>query len=181
MKIERHFKPELCAFPDLLRHNLMEPYLTEYDGKPAVVATNGMILAIVPAEMVEGDCHGQVTKRALNEARRQAPKPVKTRLGMSFSSPAASMQASGDKFVMPDGTSFPRKAIEYPKFASVIPDPKRKGIRIGINPTLLMKLANALGSPKQVNLELGENTLDVIRVTTPDNRVLGCIMPMRIA
>lgn len=72
MKINKRFKPELCASKDKARHNITEPWLDTKRGK--IVATDGHMMVAVPVEIEKGDEPGYIGSalRRLREKKNTA-------------------------------------------------------------------------------------------------------------
>jgi DNA polymerase III sliding clamp (beta) subunit (PCNA family) len=179
MKLHKDIKIEKATSTDATRYAINEPYLEIVEGKGTLVATNGMIMSMVPVEIEEGDVEGYVNQEAIKASRKTfKPRDVKT------------FKASGCIQLF-DGQTFPRngKARDYqfPKFRQVIPKFDKPTIKIGIDATLLARLAEAMGT-EGVVLEIQDEFSPIL--VTPSNssgtecvecEAVGVIMPIRLS
>jgi len=193
MQIDSQYKLEkACDTSDESKHSL--GYIHVNDNNTAM-ATNGRIVAVVECVVGSGDCVGVITPDSLIHARKHTMAEGATVL---FLKTASSVVAE-------DSTEFPRnyesKAIqkeEQLEFLSVpkpdgkkvedaviktIPTRSESDIVLTFNPTLLKKLAEALGSSGGVSLRFmpdsDNRVTSCIRVDTDNEEVYGAIMPMR--
>jgi DNA polymerase III sliding clamp (beta) subunit (PCNA family) len=178
MKIPKNCKIEAVASTDASRPVLHAPYLEVKDGRGTLVATNGRSLVALPVEVTEHDVDGWVSIPAIVAGRKWAGKRDTVEI------------ACNGSCTLPDGVSFPRPLAtpadapadyipsRFPNWRQVVPDKDRKTVlKVSFNPTLLMGLANALGSGEQITLEF-EDELNTIRVTGKGEG-FGVLMPMR--
>ena len=187
MKVRSQTKkaPEIerVASRDASRPVLTHVYLNAE--KNRLEATNSYAAVLVPCETEEGDESGLIPAEAL-KAQRKASK---------YS--AASLSVNGDvRLSTPEGEQAWKKGEgRWPDFDKLMPE-EYSGFRIGINPKLLLELAQGIGSPENVVLEFalqGDKTegegvgyfpspLRAVRVTTTQGTEAahGILMPIRI-
>ena len=172
MEISKTAKIEKAMSSDVTRLNVSTASLCKGpDGKPALVATDGHVLAICPVEADESE-FGLVTKEALIHGRKLA----------KGSAPVRFTANSG--FGFDDGSTLPRPTAadlgDFPSWQQVIPEAAPE-ISIGINPKLLLDLAHAIDSSKGVVLEIKDGSSPIsVRPFGDANENRGVIMPMRV-
>lgn len=143
MKIPKSALIEFACSKNAARIAITHPYLDTSDpAKPVLVATSGVILAVVPVEATPGEA-GYVSTVAL-----KADRKLKTELGIT---------RQGTAFLLGNGAVLPAETAadsKFPNWEQVVPnfDPATSR-KITFNPTLLLNLAKAIGSPEGVTLE----------------------------
>ncbi len=170
MIISKTAKIENAMSKDANRSNLHIASLQEVNGSPALIATSGHVLAIIPVD-ADIDEFGPITKEALIHGRKLA----------KGSKPIEFKASNGFKFQ--DGSTLPRPSNddvgEFPNWQQVIPKEKPK-LTITLNPKFLFELAQAIDSPEAVTLEIID-ALSAIKVKSRGvNENLGVIMPIRV-
>lgn len=154
------------------------------DGDAALVATDGRMLAVVPFQFpnptdpgVRGDDAGAVRLIPF-EAMQAATKRGRTDSAVYMNGTAQVKGAKGSsEFPIEDFGSFPPCADVIPAEPQI-----RKGIPVSLNPELLARLAEALGSGSAVSLIVdpeGNRPMVVIPHShlAPEDAV-GLLMPM---
>jgi hypothetical protein len=142
---------------------------------PAVLsATDGKCAAFVPADVPDRVSAGRMLlpHSAVKACKRtrKAPMPMLTMNGRAE---------------VPGGASFevPDQACSYPPVAEVIPADElvKRGNVISLNPSLLLKLAEALGSGESVSLVMDPSGKGPIVVLSDDRDApkgsVGLLMP----
>ncbi len=161
MRIEN--KVELCASKDLTRPNLTGVYLDV--AKRRAVAMDGHMMAIVPADILDGEVSGLVGPEALKSIR-------KTGMHGDASKP--------DAIALPNGSTAPRARLDFPPYEQVIPSYKpgdHNTITIGLNADLLAKLQRAIGAETvTLTFPAKNGMLDPI-VVNAGKEAFGVIMP----
>lgn len=173
MRINKTVKIEAAVEPkgkkSLNRTAIQNVYLDREDSQAKLVATDGKILAIVPVGAKEGES-GCISPEALKAARK---------LGGEIAVNEFLTVADGTQFPKPDGGMFP-------KWRQVLPQPKGQTLTIGINPSLLMRLAEAIGAETvQLTIDI-DNPYSAIHVGmgktlhNDNQHNSGVIMPVRV-
>lgn len=137
--------------------------------KSRLVSTNGHICAIVPIETDEGDTSGPVSVEALKHARKLKSEHIKV----------------NGSLALDNGMVLPRpEKANYPDVDRIIPKEDGFKVIIGLDASLLLKLAEAVNDQSSsylTNLKLhisGPN--EAIKVTGNIKGAIGVIMPVRI-
>lgn len=144
------------------------------EGPGILSATDGKCAAFVPAEVPERATQGRMLlpNAAVKACKRTKKVPM----------PFLTMNGRAE---VPGGASFevPDQACSFPPFAEVIPAEElvQRGNVVSLNPTLLLKLAEALGSGDRVSLVMdpsGKKPMVVVADDrgAPDGAV-GLLMP----
>jgi hypothetical protein len=166
MQIDRSYKLEKCVSTDPNRENLGNIFVSQRH----CMATNGIILALVPITSEPEDTTGLMSADALKAGRKLTP----AREG------AINISLNGSQQLR-DGTKIPRPAeCKSPRIFHLIRGAHRnRQYKIGLNATMLKTLADALGTDEVV-LEFGTST-SAILVTPkqPTPGTVGLIMPIR--
>jgi hypothetical protein len=167
MQIDRSYKLEKCVSTDPNRENLGNIFVT----RRHAMATNGIILALVPIISEAEDTPGLMSADALKAGRKLTP----ARNG------AINIALNGSQQLR-DGTRIPRPTdCKQPRIFHLLRHAhKDRQYRIGINATMLKTLADALGSD-EVILDFGTQTSAIL--VTPKQQTpgtMGLIMPIRI-
>lgn len=144
MKIPRQCCIEKVASKDKNRRVLNHPYLDmRTPGQSLIVATDGKAMVILKTQVSSDDTSGPISIDAIKAARK-----IKS----------DTFTANG-AHVLPNGMLIPRPTQEagheYPNWRQLLPSSDRKPIAsIVINPQLLIKVAEALGSEEEVSLHI---------------------------
>lgn len=167
MKFNRECEIEkVCTAPKMCRPPLENVW---YDSeKSRLIATDGKIMAIVPAEKEDGDVSGYVSPLSIKEYRRAAKKSFVT------------LQCNSSLKI--GGMTLERPTVEnmgtFPNVEQVIPkDDTDVTVTIVLNAELLATLAAALGS-EIVTLKIRKPEM-AISVSTAKGK--GLIMPVKVA
>lgn len=112
------------------------------------------MLVSIPIERDEGDVDGWIAPEALKAARK-----------LDKQSPVASIQANG-ACVLSNGAHYPRPlapkegeiAQNYPNCTQVMPREKTD-VSLVLNPSLLLKIAQGLGSEESVKISFNSKDL----------------------
>jgi hypothetical protein len=142
VKIPSECKVELAASDDKTRSCLTEPYLCFDSSNPVVVATDGRIMAIVPAEVSPTeDSSGWVSEGALKAARKSNNEII-----CNYS------------LKVTNGPTFPRPNLgQFLNWKMVVPSNDRPvKFTAKFDAELLWNLARAIGT-KHVQLDFGED------------------------
>lgn len=153
----------------------MHPWIPAQDNanlKDRVVATDGRIIAIVPAEYTAEEKGCRVHTKALKEARKHGGKKAeKAWVGLA---PNETTAPDNSVYALP-----PMGGRWLPNVAEVIPDPERGcAFIVSLDASLLLKLAEALGNTK-VKLEFKDNQSAILVYPSEDNQAFGALMPLR--
>lgn len=180
MKLNKSAKIEAVVSDDATRPVLSAPYLEVQDGAGTLISTDGRAMAIIPVEVGEHDVSGWVSIPALVSARKLARKGQDVEI-----------QCNGSCSLV-DGSTFPRPhsapanaGIEhvpsrFPNWRQVVPNETVSPVfRVCLDPSLLLALANALGSGESVTLEF-KDELSPIRVLPFGQPGKGILMPKRL-
>ncbi len=169
MEIGREYKLEKCVGDDDNRPSQM--HINIKNGM--AVATNACVIAYVPVEMVEGDTEGLLSVDALLLARKDA-KEAKSDFAVI---------TLGELQTLENGITIPRPECDpYPNVDSITVNAQADiEYRISFNPRYLMDLANAIGSPFGVVLNVRASDKPIY-VTPSDvsNKAYGVLMPRLI-
>lgn len=112
-----------------------------FDGE-RLVATDGRVLVIIPAEAEEGDTPGLVTPEALALARKVAPKGGDASVRCN-----GCLEAGGQKLDRPEG--------EFPRWQAVMPSPALgTGERVVLNRAFLLRALEAMGDGTHLVIQL---------------------------
>jgi hypothetical protein len=132
MLVSKTHKIENAASKDQTRAALMNPYLERGADGDKVIATDGRMLAVLPVECDEKDVTGYIPRECLKDARK-----------------AGGVILNGVAEVY-GGASYPRGTqYNFPQWRQVMPDySNRRTIKLGIDPALLKRLADAIGAEK---------------------------------
>jgi len=162
--------------------SLVNPY---FDGKK-IVATNGTILAVIPAgelqiEADKPDTPGFIPVQAIKEARKQK----RSFTGSILLGKVAKVEGTATEYPRnPGDQTFPPGALEDNfGFGDIVCKNK---VKININPEFLWNIAQAIGAEEGVGLEIdvdknGKATLGGIKVTgSRHSKAYGVIMPRRM-
>jgi DNA polymerase III sliding clamp (beta) subunit (PCNA family) len=180
MKIPVACKIELCASKDETRLCLVNPYFDK--AANAIIATQGMSMAIVPVESDESDVSGFVSPTALAMARKQARKGEG---GAEIYLNGSQLLADKTVLVRPSEESNGR----FPNWQQVVPKMESEAygtIRIGLNAKLLWELAQAIGS-ECVCLSIKDANSPLIVTPSGGSKPVACrdakgiLMPLRVS
>lgn len=186
MNLHPKAKPELTTSKDKARPILSEPWLDVAD-KPVLVACDGNSMVVIPVVVDPDDTTGPVSTEVLKLARKAKAETIK--LGEM----AVIAKANGETCAtMPRHGKCP-KDYPYPNFLQIYPAgtdsnrapaiPKEGYRKIAFNPTLLIQIAEAMGSEGGITLHVPEDGLSVIFVEPNDRDAVpgarGLLMPMR--
>jgi DNA polymerase III sliding clamp (beta) subunit (PCNA family) len=177
MKINKKYKIESASSTDasryILNSVLVEKTSVTKDGRQAqAIATDGRIMAIVPAQLEDGDKEEAiVSPKAFATARKACGKLVDARIELSESARVASVDGE---------QSFGYIEGNYPNWKQVLPGDYKKSLRVSLDAKLLFNLWKAIGgeaaSNNQINLEIDmQSDFNPIKVTTEGDG-LGIIM-----
>lgn len=180
MKLPKHALIEcLCPKANGSRDSLSLPFLDTSGATPMLIATDGKALAAIDVE-ADKDEHGYVPIPALKHARKLGAKNLPANIALN------------SVCVCDDGAQLPRTIPPSWKFPEqwrqTIPH-DAPVIRLALNPQLLAKLADALGSSEHVILEItaGHKPKDEdrasgpIRVLPMGGKGFGAIMRIPVA
>ena len=169
MKVNPKYKLHQIVSKDELRQAILNINLRSTPEGAVLEATDGYVLAIVPAEVTEQDSAGLITPEAYAGAISSKSKELEVlELGLEWDG------SKGIRCVQirPTEHKFPEDTERF------FGEPRV--FKASFNPTLLVKLAQALGSPDDITLEFPENKKRNILVTThKDDQVRGLLMPIR--
>jgi len=147
-----------------------------------LVATNGKCMAIIPAEIEEGDTTAILNAELWTEKRKKN-EPIEAKVNGSA--------------VMPNGKTFQHLDGQFPSYKDVIPTFEgKKTVKFSLDPSLLMDLAHAMGFNRTdeygqgITLEMevnedGENTGSPILITNKidfeftKEKAKGLLMPIQ--
>lgn len=149
-----------------------------------LVATNGKALALIRVRDCEGDVDGQLVPRAAVELAVRGAKTT----------PAQILTNGETKVVTKDGLTTitdPEEPRRFPDYDQVIPR-SAKVMSIEIDPKLLLELAQAIGSPASIAIEIPADSVEKGKLVGPlvvkpiassggvpaDPDNLGVIMPL---
>lgn len=155
MKIPKNLLIEKACSSDSNRPVLGSVYFERnFSGshKDCLLATNGMIAAVVPVSASESDVAGSIPPEALKASRKNKSEDF----------------SCNGVCKMPDGQEFVRKDLgKYPNVSQIMPKGAVK-FTASFDPELLYALAQAIGSERGVTLEFTEGT-NAIRVVPCSN------------
>lgn len=142
LKSDTRKAPELerVASRDASRPVLSHVYLNTERAR--LEATNTYAAALVPVEIEEGDDSGLIPAAAL-KAQRKASKYAAASLGVNGKVTLATSEGE-QTWLKGEG--------QWPDFDRLTPA-EFSSFRIGLNPKLLLELAQALGNPECVTIE----------------------------
>lgn len=181
MKIKKSYKLEEACSQDATRENICEPWI-ESNGEsaklvigigPCAIATDGKILAVVPCELQHEDAGNRIAIKALKESRKAGGSKVEH----------AFVALTETHTVAAGGAQYPVTQHRPPNMAGIVPDMGLPdGVKIGLDASLLLRLAKALGSQNdRVLLEIsGESDVVIVRPIGENcDEAFGLIMPVR--
>jgi len=175
MRIDPTHHPELAVSRDSTRAREAQPYL-DADAK-VIVATNGCMLVVLPAEIDGLDRSGYVPGEAFVTARKIAKK---TRCDSSIELSPTQATVGGITYGRQEGV--------FDEWSKVLPKKPNNTFEVSLNPHLLARLASSMGVGKEqgITLRLDVNDPEMpISVRRLDDletspRVPhGMLMPMR--
>lgn len=187
MILNKQAKIEKCVSTDeartALNHlmvfrgdELMFPGMDSTFGR--MVATNGRMLVSIPVTLEDEDVPGMITPESLSYARRHTINvDDKTAVHLSLDSEKSVVADNGGRFprsvvarmdnkgelIGPDPEDKPN---QYPSAAAlemIVPCEAPVGV-VTLNPTLLKKLADAMGAAEAVTLSFYKKNKAVVRV-----------------
>lgn len=171
MKISSKYKPELICSKDRTRGVLLDANVRLVKGKPALVATDGRRLVVVPVEAEEKE-FGPVPKEAIQLARAKRQDKKQSVVKMILNG----------KIELENGWTLPRPKQEglanYPNVDHVIPEERNTDMKICFNAKMLHELAQAMGV-EVVTLKFQPN--GAILVTAENEEAYGVLMPCRMS
>ncbi len=185
MQIHKAAKIERCVSQDETRHVLTQPYLDIRDGEARMVATDGKCMAVVPVDVDAADVAGHVPAESLKTARKVWGKLTLNTLAVG----EASVSVGDYQWKRPVDMG------KFPNWRNVIPSPENdrtETLRVGINPELLSRVAEAIGAGEHVILEIPVETqgrykgqvMNAIVVKPSDKGAVagafGLVMPVRL-
>jgi len=188
MIIPANCKIESAACPDSVRFVLTEPYLdvqTAADGARTgqLVATDGMIMAIVPVVLDEHDTSGWVGIAPLQAARKSAGSKRPTELVANSAAqfagctmPRSSVWPPAVAPVILPGDTAPIPP-NFPNWRQVLVPSSSDDILVTFDMALLVRLAKAIGA-EAVTLAIPRNAFETPTVDHPDrnpNAVCGAM------
>ena len=170
MLISKDCKIDQCTSKDHFKESLKEIL---FNGK-SLIATDGHILSIVePIEIHETDKPGMIPVKAFKEALKTGQLNVNGSIKVGDTTFKSELKPS-----------------DYPDYERVLPQFKKTIIKLAINPQLLQRLANALGSKDKIVLEFGSETFKdsgeflypcgPIKASNIVNDNTGIIMPLTV-
>lgn len=196
MRVERKYKPHLAASKDETRLAIkVLNVVQEHKGitGPAIVATDGRMLAVVPCEIEDKDVLGQLRPDALRIAAAESvgtETKFRARRHRSVKASVVSLALSETRITTESTAEYPRYSKDgrttkdlvgtYPNSSMVVPDiSKEAKIVTSFNPTMLLELVQAIGGDgKHVKLEQ-DDAFSPIRVTVQrEDKAFGVLMPM---
>ena len=141
--------------------------------KQKLIATDGKHMAVIPCEKEDGDTSGFISPEAIKEYRKQSKKSL------------VSLIANGQQKIGPFSLERPTTEThgQYPNWEAVIPKEdaeKPVTFEVGLNASLLLQIAQALGSADNVIHLKFRGPLDVIVVEESNNKGVGYLMPVRV-
>ena len=145
MRIAKGAKVEKVASKDRSRPVLAHLFVREGDepGSGTLEATDSYALVRVPVELDEGDTAGFVTSATLTEARKGAVGG-EVELTVNGSVSYRTKEGGEVSATRPEPGKFPDTAQLFPSELSTF--------EVGLNPKLLLGLAEAMGSADRVKL-----------------------------
>ena len=162
MKIDKKYKIEKLV--NLKKSNIYTPYLDKQDkDKAAMVATNGVSLAVVPVQDAGNDVKSCIDVDIYKEGRKLA----KNDDNIEF-------ELTEDEIATKSNT-YARSKKNYITWRRLFPE-KTKSNAVTIDVKELKKLADALGD-NVLTLTILEK-MGAIQVETDDAGAYGLIMPM---
>lgn len=147
---------KVCSHPKAVRPLLERPYLDATDPEnPVAVATNGRLMAVIPVK-ADATESGYLSIAALKQARKSKAKDG----GVSITFGA------NRAHVLENGMQLPREDVEgsqFPLWRNCVPASDRPiTLRLSLNPSTLLALAEAIGSGEGVTLEIHDEKSPVI-------------------
>lgn len=145
-------------------------------GPAILTATDGKLAAFVPAQVAEKEERASgrfiIPQAAVKGCKRTRKGPM----------PCVSLNGAAE---IPGGPSFPLpdQAASFPPVEDVIPSDEiiGKGFVVSLNPELLAKLADALGSGDRVSLVIdatAKKPIVVVASGTAPEGAVGLLMPV---
>ena len=183
-------KPTRAASTDRTRPQLCSVYVRELeDGALELIATDSYLLAHVPLPPGHGLTPGPISVKALAQLERGREYTASAEDG------AITIQDEDTRITYgrPDGPTVPTFVRDLPTFKA---RPKTHTIvEVGLNPKLLQRLADAIGSSEGVRLRIpvpngghdARGALDTIQVTHTrtgepgPGDAHGLLMPIRLS
>lgn len=168
MKLRRKYRPELIASKDATRFVINDLQISEHEGKPVLVATDGRKLVVVPVALEENE-KGRLPKAALIFARKHANRKDDI-----------TMRLNG-KVEFPNGWTMPLlEEGNYPTWQQVVPSKESRKTRIAFNARFLYELAQAMGA-EEVVLHMGDPMEAIIVEPGVSDGEFGVLMPCRLS
>ena len=152
-----------CAKKDS-RYYLMTPWLDSKGPDPLVVATDGHIIAALPAEILSDDVDGMVPLDAIKASRDKSNAFLQGGCSITLTESSAEM-ISGQSFPRSNGETFPDHTVVFKDHAA-----RNEKCDILLDVAMLKRLADALHDRKGnkvlgMRLWFGKN---------PDGTIDGC-------
>jgi hypothetical protein len=175
MKIPANIKIERAVSTSAAQARLQNPWL-ETDPIPAIIASDGCMLAYVPIPP-DDDVAGPIPLKAI-EVSREDYRPVILNAAYAHS------------VVTKAGVAFSRPPDKPPRWRNIMPQGE-PDFYICLQPHLLLKLADALGAEHGVVIGIhrptGNGSVPPFVITPGDNpfpqggtRPIGYLMPVRL-
>lgn len=151
MQYPKACKPHVCAAKDEGRYVLnavrFEKKCSVVDDGPALVATDGKVLVVVPVTSADYDIEGPLPTDLLKQAKARRGRDeivVEARNGK-----ASAVTSKGDTLRMDRPVTG-----DFPRYDKVIPKHTSGWLRVALNPKLLLRLAQGLGSEEVVHMRI---------------------------
>jgi len=174
MKTKAKYEIEQAASTDDLREALYNVHL-DVENK-LLVATDGRILVVVPAEIDKDEIGGPITPEAFKSARKGiTPKQKENGQEINIVCQDTELKTYTKNGLV---TLQRPQNIIYPKYKQIIPT-NEASIKITFNPELLMRIAKAIGSKKLVTLEIKDELSPIKICSEKETTAFGILMPMR--
>lgn len=198
MKVERKYKLQYVTSKDPTREILASLHVVkEHKGitGPAIAATDGWRLVVVPCELEPDDVPGIIRGDALKLADAdccgqdsQFSGSGRNRRTRAVKAKSASIKLGEDRITTEATASYPRfhkdgkKNINpgvYPNSSQIVPYKTATPITLTFNPTYLLEMVMAMGGKGDVVTIEAKNNLEPMLVKINDEPAFGILMPRR--
>lgn len=178
MIIDNKYNPTLATSTDEARHILSGVFITESTDEPGnarAVATDGVVMAVTPCMLSDGEIPGRIIPGAmLAKAAKASRKSGICHVDISGEKPRIKEPSGTTEGEFVEGT--------FPNWKQAIPTTPTAKLSISLDAEKLLRLAKAIGAEKDkkcvVTLSFFEGH-DSIKVTTQNSDGWGLLSPCR--
>ena len=168
MQIEKSYKPELVASKDETRLTLTALHISKAGH---IEATNGRMAVRVPVILNKDEPDGMLSCDCLAYARELATESAV----IIELAPKTAETVDKTRFVRPPFQE------EFPNLDNLWPLDRENEYVIGLNPTLLLMLAKAMGSAAEIVIRIkNDKSPMIVKPANQSNTAIALLMPMHV-